>query len=74
MASLLKVRFLIQKGFLNSTVKFLSSNSSTVASTSEQESADLTKLSSEEIHKRLMTFFDVPENWTKGEVKSGKIN
>lgn len=71
MASLLKIRFLIQRKFLNSTAKFLSSKSSAVASTSGQESADLMELSSEEINKRLMTFFDLPDNWIKEEVKSG---
>ncbi|OTF71145.1 39S ribosomal protein L47, mitochondrial-like protein, partial [Euroglyphus maynei] len=55
-----------------STANFSSRNSSAVDNIPGQESTDLTKLSSEEINKRLMTFFDVPDNWTKEEVKSGR--
>lgn len=30
-------------------------------------------LSSEDVNKRLMTFFDVPENWKKENVTSGNF-
>lgn len=34
-------------------------------------SNNLMKLSSEEINKRLMSFFDLPDNWKQSSVQSG---